>query len=271
MERLPWGPWWRRPLGPGRLILIGISQILLQVRSPAGLSRVWLEGFNPGGAGEIVEVVDTPLTLALGGDWIFDSSYASPFAFNVVNGEIVAADALYQRTTSDGLFQFVGFGLFGPGNEGVPVWSPAIYDGSSGLQGYPTVFGSGPVAVPGPLPIWGAAVAFGYGRRLRSRVRSARRQADVAPTVWFFGLGFNNPQIPSLPRLLRGFFVADFLYIRGVSVRHCHSIGPGSTHLLPWPRSIPRGRQRPAYPPIPRRGAGPACSPNRSPLKLPPA
>ena len=149
----------------------------------SGTVKGLVEGFNPGGAGEIVEVVDTPLTLALGGDWIFDSSYASPFAFNVVDGEIVAADALYQRTTSDGLSQFVGFGLFGPGNESVPIWSPAIYDGSSMLVGYPTVFGSGPVAVPGPLPIWGAAVAFGYGRRLRSRVRSARRQADVAPTV----------------------------------------------------------------------------------------
>jgi len=147
-----------------------------------GTIKGLVEGYNSGGAGEIVEVVATPLTLALGGDWIFDSSFESPFAFNVVNGEIVAADALYMRMFA-GLPQQVGFGRFGPGSA-TSSWAPQINDGVSAsypVGGTETVFGLPPA--PAPLPIFGAAVAFGYGRRLRSRVRAARRQSGLAPTV----------------------------------------------------------------------------------------
>jgi len=149
-----------------------------------GTLKGLVEGYNPGGAGEVVEVVDTPATLALGGYYIFDKSLSSPFAFNVVNGEMVAADAFYQReeggpgTTPNGGRPNVGFGKFGPGVTGI-VWNAQIYDGESkSLRGFPTVF-----AVPAPLPIFGVAAALGYGRQLRSRVRSARRRAEVAPTV----------------------------------------------------------------------------------------
>jgi hypothetical protein len=121
-----------------------------------GTVKGLVEGFNPGGAGEIVEVVDTPLTLALGGDWIFMSSREAPFAFNVVNGVVVAADASYVRTEpSDSLSQRVAFGLFGPGHEygdEVSVWSPSISDGTGTfLSGYPTVFFSEGSA-PGDTP-----------------------------------------------------------------------------------------------------------------------
>jgi len=137
-----------------------------------------VEGYNPGGAGEVVQVVDTPLILALGGGWTFNSSSSAPFAFNVVNGVVVAADALYERMTAGGLQQYVGFGLVGPGS-GNTVWSASIVADTSApyLKGYPTVFTA---AAPAPLPIFGAAVALGYGRRLRSRVRAVRRQSDVA-------------------------------------------------------------------------------------------
>lgn len=131
----------------------------------------------------IVEVVDSPLTLALGGDWFFDRSASSPFAFNVQNGEVVAADALYRRTSSDGLYQFVGFGLFGPGNSTSTIYSAQLSDGNVVLSEYLTVFGSPPVTpVPAPLPVFGAAVAFGYCRRLRSRVRAARGCSGVVPS-----------------------------------------------------------------------------------------
>ena len=138
-----------------------------------------VEGYNPGGAGEVVQVVDTPLILALGGGWTFNSSSSAPFAFNVVNGVVVAADALYERIAAGGLQQYVGFGLVGPGS-GNTVWSASIGADTSApyLKGYPTVFTA---AAPAPLPIVGAAVALGYGRRLRSRVRAVRRQSDVAP------------------------------------------------------------------------------------------
>jgi hypothetical protein len=155
--------------------------------NPGGITRGTIkglvEGYNSGDA-VIVEVVDSPLSLALGGNWTFDSSYSSPFAFNVENGEVVAADAFYLRTTSIGLLQAVGFGLFGPGNGGNPfIYSASLHDGNILLYTFETVFGSPPVAtVPAPLPVFGAAVFFGYCRRLRSRVRAAGGCSGVVPS-----------------------------------------------------------------------------------------
>jgi hypothetical protein len=34
--------------------------------------------------------------------------------------------------------------------------------------------------VPGPLPLLGAAAAFGYSRRIRTRIRASRQQATIA-------------------------------------------------------------------------------------------
>ena len=100
----------------------------------------------------------------------------------MLNGEVVAADALYRRTTSDSLSQYVGFGLFGPGS-GSSIFAAQLYDGNNSLNTIPTVFGSPPVAtVPAPLPVFGAAVFFGYCRRLRSRVRAAGGCSGVVPS-----------------------------------------------------------------------------------------
>jgi hypothetical protein len=147
-----------------------------------GTIKGLVEGYNSGGA-VIVEVVDSPLSLALGGDWVFHSSISSPFAFNVLNGEVVAADALYRRTMIDGFYQSVSFGLQGPDTGSLGIYSAGLYDGNIILHSYPTVFGSSPVSpVPAPLPVFGAAVAFGYCRRLRSRVRAARGCSGVVPS-----------------------------------------------------------------------------------------
>jgi hypothetical protein len=153
-----------------------------------------VEGYNPGGAGEVVEVLETPLTLALGGDWAFQSSTSLPYAFYIQDGQVLAADAYYNKLGQAQL----GIGAY---YSGAPAPMPSslycnqIADTTTGerLSNCNGIFYSDPseaafvpiasTAVPGPLPIWGAAVALGYGRRLRSRVRSARRQADVAPTV----------------------------------------------------------------------------------------
>jgi hypothetical protein len=150
--------------------------------NPGGITRGTIKGLVEGynsGAAVIVEVIDSPLTLALGQDWVFDSSLSSPFAFNVENGEVIGADAFFQRITTGGLSQYVGFGLFGPGS-GDAIFSAQLSDGNNSLASYPTVFGSLPV--PAPLPVFGAAVAFGYCRRLRSRVRAARGCSGVVPS-----------------------------------------------------------------------------------------
>jgi hypothetical protein len=43
--------------------------------------------------------------------------------------------------------------------------------------------GASPSAVPGPLPLFGAAAAFGYSRRLRRRVSLNRSTSPSAPSI----------------------------------------------------------------------------------------
>jgi len=45
----------------------------------------------------------------------------------------------------------------------------------------PVQFASTPV--PGPLPVLGAAAAFGYSRKLRKRIKFSRSDANTAPNV----------------------------------------------------------------------------------------
>jgi hypothetical protein len=75
---------------------------------------------------------------------------------------------------------------------GTPIISNAIFSGktladlgltpTSGLLGTWTLVGSGDTinvnVVPGPLPVLGAGVAFGFSRRLRRRIRQSQFVAD---------------------------------------------------------------------------------------------
>ena len=140
-----------------------------------------VEGSNPGGAGEVVEVTRSPLPSTLGGGWMFSPS-SSRFAFNIEFGELVAVDALYTRSV-DGVEQSI---RFGPGSfrssEPVPA---QLFDG--------VIFSSGPEfffnysiptgtlsTAPAPLPIFGAAAAFGASRQLRKRIRATKSRAVTA-------------------------------------------------------------------------------------------
>lgn len=71
---------------------------------------------------------------------------------------------------------------------GTPIISNAIFSGktladlgltpTSGLLGTWTLVGTGDTinvnVVPGPLPVLGAGVAFGFSRRLRRRIRQSQ-------------------------------------------------------------------------------------------------
>jgi len=140
-----------------------------------------VEGSNPGSAGEVVEVTQSPLASTLGGGWIFSPS-SSPFAFNIVNGEIVAADALYERVVN-GVTQTL---KFGPGSYQSAVPVPGeINDGTKSSFGanlffiYP-IIDPPPSTAPAPLPIFGAAAAFGASRQLRKRIRATKIPAVSA-------------------------------------------------------------------------------------------
>lgn len=140
-----------------------------------------VEGSNPGSAGEVVEVTKSPLASTLGGDWIFSPS-SSPFAFNIVNGEVIAADALYEREVN-GVTQTL---KFGPGSYQSAVPVPGeINDGTKSSFGanlsfiYP-IINPPPSTAPAPLPIFGAAAAFGASRQLRKRIRATKIPAVSA-------------------------------------------------------------------------------------------
>jgi len=149
-----------------------------------------VEGYNPGGAGEVVEVVETPLTLALGGDWVFQSTASLPYAFYIQDGQVLAADALYARS---GLRVAFGAYYLRPVPSGGSIYCNQIVDTTAveTLYNCNGLFNPDPTqaafvsttAAPAPLPIFGVGMALGYGRRLRSRVRAARGCSGVEPIV----------------------------------------------------------------------------------------
>lgn len=128
-------------------------------------------------------VLESPVQNVLGNDWQFQYSFG-PYAFNVIDGKVVGADALYQRLFQ-GSIQSLSIGS-GPALNPNGRWGSQIFDGISisSTASAETFFTSNvdTASAPAPLPIFGAAVAFGYGRRLRSRVRVARLQSGVALT-----------------------------------------------------------------------------------------
>lgn len=67
-------------------------------------------------------------------------------------------------------------------DSGTPFTSLVIEPGVGSPDTYATVDDlvlgqAGPASVPGPLPLMGAATAFGFSRRLRSRIAAARPRA----------------------------------------------------------------------------------------------
>jgi len=97
---------------------------------------------------------------------LFGSGGAPVFAIEsgYVSGNQIVSSATFSNTTLAGL-GFTTTGLIG-------TWT--LTNGGDQIQ----VFLSSSAAVPGPLPLLGAAAAFGYSRRLRRRVSQSR----VAPS-----------------------------------------------------------------------------------------
>ena len=141
-----------------------------------------VEGENPGGAGEVIEITQSPLTSTLGLGWNFISSSSSQFAFNITGGQFVATDALYERV-ANGVTQSL---QFGPGIYLSDTPVPAqLFDGVSFSRSseiffsYPIPTGTTSTA-PAPLPIFGAAAAFGASRQLRKRIRATKSPVFTA-------------------------------------------------------------------------------------------
>ena len=116
--------------------------------------------------------------------------------------------AIYPATSTTGLatvfWAIGGFGIQSTYSSGDPVVSSATFAGQTlaglgfttpGLLGTWTlavtndtinvVVGAPPASAsaPGPLPVFGAAAAFGYSRRLRRRVSQSSSSAPLSATI----------------------------------------------------------------------------------------
>jgi hypothetical protein len=108
------------------------------------------------------------------GGWLNNWSYAAGAGFSVANGLVTAYNAIY--SSSNGML-FLGRNAL-PG-EFYPelIDSSFNYDNSDRSTPAQVTFTPQSAAVPGPLPILGAASALGWSRRVRSRLRSVKGSA----------------------------------------------------------------------------------------------
>ncbi len=123
---------------------------------------------------------DTPLALAFAAGAptaVGGYFYNTAIDFNVVNGVITVTanpGASTQTTVTASATNFFGW----LDDSGTPFTSLVITP-PTGVFAFATVDDlilgqAAPASVPGPLPLLGAAAAFGVSRRLRSRIAAAR-------------------------------------------------------------------------------------------------
>lgn len=139
---------------------------------------------NVNGSQTLSTNFSVPLTLAFTagaptavGGYFFNTDAS----FNVFNRVITVTanpGASAQSVVTGSATNFFGW----LDDSGTPFTSLVIEPGVGSPATYATVDDlvlgqAGPASVPGPLPLMGAATAFGFSRRLRSRIAAARPRA----------------------------------------------------------------------------------------------
>ena len=102
-------------------------------------------------------------------NWVYDGSGGS--GFTVFNGQVTGGNARFINSSGDNLWLTDG-----------TATSPNLYNAAYTLvnenKGNQLTFTPQQTsAVPGPLPLLGAAAALGWSRRVRSRLRSVKGSA----------------------------------------------------------------------------------------------
>lgn len=187
---------------------IGLGSVLLLTPQPASALDVTfsfggveglIQGLTETGFGllnlsfpSLVRVTSAP-SPGLLGDYTVSPPLpgGGPNGFTVVGGLPVTEfgnTVTWVGTNSNGdLLSFLnlnpgtpvcGYGI-NPQNCG-PYTGKLDFVAGGGIQG-PVQFASTPV--PGPLPVLGAAAAFGYSRKLRKRIKFSRSDANTASNV----------------------------------------------------------------------------------------
>ena len=119
--------------------------------------------------GLTVTVTSTPNTPT--GGWLNDWAYNTGDGFSVSNGLITAYNVRFKNSANDDLY--LG------DNTGINYY-PKVADSNYNFDNRnysfanPVTFTPQGAAVPGPLPILGAASALGWSRRVRSRLRNVK-------------------------------------------------------------------------------------------------
>jgi len=107
--------------------------------------------------------------------------FATDISVNLLNRSITVTanpGASTQSVVTGSATNFFGW----LDDSGTPFTSLAIVTNTGAPFSWPTaddlVLGkAAPASVPGPLPLMGAATAFGFSRRLRSRIAASRPRA----------------------------------------------------------------------------------------------
>jgi hypothetical protein len=120
--------------------------------------------------GLTVGVISAPNTPP--GGWAPDWAYTMGSGFSVANGVITAYSVNFTSSSSDDLYL----------GDNITGYYPQLVNSKFTYTNYTydtnaVTFTPQVAAVPGPLPILGAASALGWSRRVRSRLRNAQRSA----------------------------------------------------------------------------------------------
>lgn len=118
-------------------------------------------------SGLTITVTSAPNTPTRGWDYN-NFSYADGDGFDVINGQVVGADASFFNP------DFTQFLSLSDGSRSYPQLIDFSTSTDNSAPSGITTFTTPVSSVPGPLPILGAASAFGWSRRVRKRLRAAQ-------------------------------------------------------------------------------------------------
>jgi hypothetical protein len=122
---------------------------------------------------------------SIGGLGNYDWDGTLTGGFSVVGGQIsIAAWDGSQSLPFTSLLQFSGTQPITTGFQAICqdincIDSSSIYTGSRPPR--PVIYTALPTSVPGPLPLFGAAAAFGFSHKLRNRIKLTRTTAPTRP------------------------------------------------------------------------------------------
>jgi hypothetical protein len=113
----------------------------------------------------IISATNTPV-----GGWPIFTSFIDGSGFDVTNGQVTGVDISYVDPSFTNTLQLGNQGNYSPtlGDSNMTSLNAEYNSASTNSLVFSPVSSA---AVPGPLPLLGAAAAFGWSRQLRRRIK----------------------------------------------------------------------------------------------------